>query len=523
MSITIDQALIDPKLLGSALGSIKTWETWLVALKAAFGIILNREERRAFASIAGSRKPPEQKVSEFWCCIGRGSGKSRMAAAIACFVSCFLPHKLDAGEVGFVLVLAASMDQARRVFDYAIAFLNSSPILCKMVKGITASEIRLSNNVVIACHSNSFRNIRGKSLLAVVADEISFWRDEDSANPDLEVYRAAKPSLIRCGGQWIAISSPYRRGGLLYAKFQRHFDRDDDDVLIVRGASVVFNPTLDEAKIAKELADDPEGARAEWEAEFRSGISTLFDEQVIEDAVNHARPLELPPRSGFRYRVFVDASAGRNDAFTICIGHTEGKGDAAIWVCDVIRGRPAPFNPSQTAGEFALLAREYGCRTITGDAFAGEWTAQAFRDCGCRYETSPLNKSALYLESLAYFNRGAARLPEHDLLLRELRLLERRVQRSGRDSVDHPKGHGSDDLANSACGCLYLCMHDLHKPKVRTGTYMIGGEGVLGRVHWKDDKVEPLRLRHVTYAADGTTVLKEETRVLPRDPKWLVR
>jgi hypothetical protein len=51
-------------------------------------------------------------------------------------------------------------------------------------------------------------------------------------------------------------------------------------------------------------------------------VSALFDEQVIEDAVGHARPLELPPRSGRRYFAFTDSSAGRHDAFTICIGHT---------------------------------------------------------------------------------------------------------------------------------------------------------------------------------------------------------
>jgi len=54
-SITIDDALFDPNLLGAALGNPDTWQTWRVALKAAWGIELNREEARTFASIAGSR------------------------------------------------------------------------------------------------------------------------------------------------------------------------------------------------------------------------------------------------------------------------------------------------------------------------------------------------------------------------------------------------------------------------------------------------------------------------------------
>jgi hypothetical protein len=37
--------------------------------------------------------------------------------------------------------------------------------------------------------------------------------------------------------------------------------------------------------------------------------------------------------------------------------------------------------------------------------------------------------------------------------VRELRLLERHTHRSGRDTIDHPKG-GHDDHANVVCGVL---------------------------------------------------------------------
>jgi hypothetical protein len=53
------------------------------------------------------------------------------------------------------------------------------------------------------------------------------------------------------------------------------------------------------------------------------------------------------------------------------------------------------------------------------------------------------------------FARGLVRLPNHPKLLRELRLLERRVHRSGKDSVDHGR-NGHDDYANAVCGVLQL-------------------------------------------------------------------
>jgi hypothetical protein len=61
----------------------------------------------------------------------------------------------------------------------------------------------------------------------------------------------------------------------------------------------------------------------------------------------------------------------------------------------------------------------------------------------------------LYLEAVARFARQALTLPDHPLSLKELRLLERTVHRSGKDTVDHPR-HGHDDYANAALGCAVL-------------------------------------------------------------------
>jgi len=47
-----------------------------------------------------------------------------------------------------------------------------------------------------------------------------------------------------------------------------------------------------------------------------------------------------------------------------------------------------------------------------GDCFAGQWVAGAFEDVGMTYETSRLNKSALYLEMLPALNRVAVSLPQ---------------------------------------------------------------------------------------------------------------
>jgi hypothetical protein len=150
-----------------------------------------------------------------------------------------------------------------------------------------------------------------------------------------------------------------------------------------------------------------------------------------------------------------------------------------------VRGRPAPFDPRSVAHEYAQLARAYGCKKIVGDSFAGAWVEAAFKDAGVRYETSPIPKSQLYLEALPHFNRGAVRIPDVPVLLRELRCLERRVHRSGRDSVDHPS-HGSDDFANVICGGINVATRESRRPGMSIG---YGGPGYApndGRIVWED-------------------------------------
>ena len=282
-------------------------------------------------------------------------------------------------------------------------------------------------------------------------------RDESSALPDVELYRAILPALSASRGTLVGITSPYRRVGLLADRYRDCFGQDDPDVLVIQAATEVLNPLVDKSAIARARASDPEAASSEWDAQFRSDLSTLLDEELIEGAIDRDRPLELPYRDGHRYHCFADASGGRHDAFTCVVGHLEGD----MFVADVIRGRRPPFAPEAVVQEYSALAKAYRVRSITTDNYSAEWVAQAFRQAGMDHKLAPMPKSALYLEALPRFAQGQVRIPDHKALIRELRLLERRTSKSGRDHVDHPSS-GSDDLANSLVGAMNLAVCAAH-------------------------------------------------------------
>lgn len=450
-SYQITDAIGDPKLLGAALGPLASWKNWAVVLKAAFGLELNEEEAQAFAAVAGSRSPPTKRVRELWANIGRRGGKSRVAAALAVYLAAFTKHKLAYGEIGMVLVLAASRDQARTAFAYIKGFIEASPILRREIANITQSEITLRNGIVIGSHTNSFRTVRGRTLIACIFDEVAFWRDEGSAIPDIETYRAVLPSLATTNGMLIAISSPYRKLGLLYQKYRDYFGVTSDEILVVQGGTSVFNPTLSAETIETQRQADPTGAAAEWDAIFRTDISSFLDDELIDAAIEYGRPLELAPRPypAF-YRAFTDASGGvGKDSYTLAIAHKEGE----HYAIDLVRGTSGKFDPQQVTADYAALLREYRIGSVTGDNYASQWVQGAWRDTGISYVQSDIPKSQIYLESLPLFTRGLVRLPDQPKLLRELRLLERTAHRGGRESVDHPRG-AHDDYANACCGVL---------------------------------------------------------------------
>ncbi len=454
---TILEALDDPNLLRPVFRDPATWRAWRVVLKATFGLAMEPAERELFSALTGRRTPPAAPAREVWWIKGRRAGGSFTAALVAVYLATFRDYRdhLAPGERATVMVLAADKRQARTILRYVVGIFEAVPILRRRVERELAESVDLRNGVTIEVHANSFRSVRGYTVVAAVLDEVAFWRDETSANPDVEVLKAIRPALATIPNSLlIGLSSPYRRTGALWDAYRRHYGRDDDSVLVVKADTRTLNPTVPEEVVAKAYEDDPAAAAAEYGAEFRTDLETFLDEELLQSLVE-AGVRERPPVRDAAYRAFADPSGGRGDAFTLAIAH---KDDGAA-ILDVVRARRPPFDPSEVVREYAALLGEYGLSEVTGDRYAGAWVEEAFRAEGISYRAASLTKSELYLETLPLFTRGSVRLVDDPALLTELARLERRTSRSGRDTVDHPPG-AHDDRANAAAGALWLAVND---------------------------------------------------------------
>jgi hypothetical protein len=433
------------------------WGAWKVALAAMFGLPLDDEQLALFRQCTGRSSSPTEQVREAWMVCGRRGGKTRVMATTACWLAAFYDWRgylaPSRSERATIMVLAADRRQARTAMRYIRSLLVEHPLLKGLVERETGEEIQLNCGTSIEVGTASFRSTRGYSVAAVLADEVSFWRDDDSsANPAAEIFTALRPSMATLPGSMLMVATtPYSKRGLVYETFKRHYGKDGDPILIWRAPTRQMNSSVSQAVIDEEYERDPSAAAAEFGAEFRSDLENYIPPEVV-DAVVIPHRFELPRVNGVSYVAFVDPSGGSSDSMTIAVAHRDRAGRAVL---DAVRERRPPFSPDQCVNEFVGLLAAYGVRKVHGDRYAGEWPREAFRKYGVAYEPSEKTKSQIYVELLPILNAGRCELLDIPRLVSQLCSLERRTARGGRDSIDHPP-HAHDDVANAVAGACVL-------------------------------------------------------------------
>lgn len=389
-------------------------------------------------------------VRELFVAAGRGSGKSRTVALLACALAT-RRYRTAPGERIFASIVAPDRRQASLTHGYAVGLIRSRPELGALVVAERSDSVDLANGVTLEVVTASAAAPRGRSYCFVGLEEAAFFPTGDSANPDREILRAVRPGLARVPGSLLAVvSSPWARRGILYEASQRAEKSPSPRLVYVNAPTLALNPTFDAAAIDDAREDDPIGAATEYGAEFRSDVESYCAREAVEACIVPDRH-EFPPTPGLRYSAFVDPSGGSRDSFTLAIGHAAKSDAGSVAVIDAARERKAPFSPEEVVAEFAALLKLYRVSTVVGDRYAGEWPREAFRRHGIAYEIADRPKSDLYRDALGLLNSGRVELPDSDRLLGQIVGLERRTARGGRDSIDHAPG-GTDDLANAVLG-----------------------------------------------------------------------
>jgi predicted DNA-binding antitoxin AbrB/MazE fold protein len=452
--MNIIQAIYSDKVFKPLFKDLKTWRSWLVFLKALFGLNLDHLELQIFKDCSGLNSAEGKPVREAYVIAGRRSGKSSISALIAVWLSMFKDWSkyLSPGERAYVFIIAVNKAQAKIIKGYISGILNLNSTFRNMVERELTEEIELKNGITISIKPCSFRSLRGYSILCVILEELAFWRwESESANPDKEILVSLKPALATIPESLlIGISTPYSRQGVLWEKFQKHFGKPGS-VLIWRSPTKLMNPTIDPKVIDQNYQDDPESAAAEWGASFRRDISSFIDADTISFAIIPGR-FGLAFRAENKYVGYINSSGGRADSFALAIGHKE-KTNGKI-LLDVAREVRPPFRPAVVVEEFSEILKEYRISEIQADSYTGDWISSAFKEHEIEVANTKKSKSEIYSEFLPLLNNGQVELLDHKRLISQLKSLERKTHQSGKDLIDvfYPGGH--DDVVNAAAGAL---------------------------------------------------------------------
>ena len=449
--IPFSQAIKDKQLLGGVIKDVSTMAAWVTFGKATWGEPLEDSELALYQHHTGRQVAPTGPVDESYVKVGRGGGKTHFLALDAAYRMAFIDHRasLAPGEWAVIEAICPDRKQARIFMGYLEAIFEL-PLLRKRVVRKNSEMIELDTRIRAEVHTASFRTTRGYSLAGLYIDEGAFLRDENYANPFVEIVRAGRPGLARIAQSALrAASTPYAKEGHFWEMNLKHWGRDNSPVLIWAGTSLEMNPTLNRKRIEAALLDDPEAGQAEWLGEFRDDLSSFISGEVMDKCIIRGRIMSLPFQPGVEYCGFVDASGGAGrDEFCLGIGHSEN-GKVIIDVLVASNDRDV----YGIAASYAELVKSYRVQRIYGDRFAAQWVAQSFQKAGVEYSPSEWTKSELYLESLAALSSGMVELPDDPVTERQFKSLMRKTNPSGKDSIDHPPG-GRDDRANTVCGVV---------------------------------------------------------------------
>lgn len=431
-------------------------------------------------------------VREFYAIVGRGAGKSRIVALLACFFASREYPRVP-GEYVYIGIFAPDRKQASVTFRYVTGLLRSVPALAALIVSESKDSITLTTGIIIEVITASVAAPRGRAYCLVIVEEAAFLPTDASANPDVELLRSVRPALARVSGSLlVVVSSPYARKGIIWAAWQKYHGKSDSDVLLVQASTRELNPTFDARAIAKAYEEDPASAAAEFGGLFRTDVESFISREAIDAVVVLGR-IELARLGGVTYQGFADFAGGGSatgDSAVLAIAHGDRRDSRTIAVLDVVREVRPPFSPEQVCADFAATLQGYGIREIRADRWAGQFPVEQMRKHGIQVAPSENSKSEIYRDVLPVINSGTCELLDHSRLIAQLLGLERRTARGGRDSIDHAPG-GHDDVINAAAGALVQTLAASSHRGMRMRD-MWTGEIIQGFDHngveWRDGK-----------------------------------
>jgi hypothetical protein len=501
LRIPFEEAIGEDRLLKGRFESLSVPQR--VCLKAFYGVKLDPEVRDdvgfteldywTFFQGGGLQdevgyplKPPEvpipyvpKEYREAWMVVGRrGSKTDKFGATLVAYEAALGGHEqfLSRAQPGLVFLISQDLRAARYALNFIRGALESSDLMTKSIKQVTADRIDLKNNITIASIPATLKSVRGYSSPISVLDEVGVWYQEsESANPDFEIYRAVVPGQIQFPNRKIiGLSTPWNKSGLLYKFYEAGTggikvegeanQLEFANILVLQGSTALMgNPWVTRDELLKDRSRDLKAFEREYLAMFQDSISGFMPVSLVE-AARMPGIRELAPSSELTYIAAIDPAFKRDAfAFTVCHRATDGK--LVQDVCRRFIAKPGEsLNPSAIIDALSIICRSYNTSILYSDQYQLESLQEIARGFGLVIMGIPFSaksKAQMYGNLQQLFAQGNIRILDDTETIKELKSLERTMT-SDTVKISAPPGLG-DDMATVLC--LAMNQAQLFLPK----------------------------------------------------------
>lgn len=484
------------ELFGGLSPKDKSWFAWSVLMKVYDGIGLNRAESKFFREVSGGLEHEKGKrwPQNWMLIIGRGGGKTRFISRIIPYRALTFKNALHPGQKAENTIIAPSLTAGMTGFEYVEGMLEDNEVLYgqlapehvgsnPIIKNSQMARMNFKNRTMIRLTAVTRISGRGRSIYTLVMEEAAHFKTEGRFS-DEEVYKSARPAMGRFGtdSMCFVITTPWTKDGLVWKVFKKYYGVENNRWLVIRGTTKQFNPLISDEFLSQEESDDPLYFQREYLADFVDAIAAAFSADAIEDCTITGRSA-LPPKFGAQYFGYVDpaslsqsAGAKFNDEFVSGVAHCErGKVIIDAYKSFAPEQNGKRYLPDDAISESIELFSRYGVHEVKGDHFASGYIEPKFVQAGFAFEPIKLSKSDLYVEMMPMLNDGNIELLDCEYTNSQLKRLERRRGRNGRDRIDHvDKGH--DDRANMVAGLVYMGKEKMKTAPISLSDVKMGGE-----------------------------------------------
>jgi hypothetical protein len=490
----------------------KCWDRWNILFKILSGFSvgsgkdqISKKELEFFHTVSGGlRYRPGKMPQNLLLIIGRKGGKSTTISRIALYHSLrFNPSEqmvID-GEEPMCLIICPNLKTSLIDINFASGMMRGNEVLAEKIVDETQTkddaELILANKTTIALRAVTGVTGRGPSTYCLILDEAAFFKKRGQFC-DSQIFDDVEGGMARFGedAHYFILTSPGRKQGLVWDRYQKYFGVENDEVLVIQGASkdIVyegkqyygFNPRLSDKWLKQKLESKGESwFRREILGEFVDAIEAAYSEQSVNKCAIRNISTDSNENYGLVDPAGLSPESINGDTFTAGVCHNERRKDKIVTVVPVIAGwNPNPeskrrvTDPRIAIKESIDLFRRHRVREICCDKYKVEWVRRDYVEAGFEVIDAP-PKNQLYLDLEPMLNSGTIEYPADPILVQQLKSLERTAGRGEKDRIDHAR-EDHEDYANIVALGGYIGRLKVH-PNVSMKDVKVGGARTIER------------------------------------------